>query len=126
MQLAQDIQAYLRVQMPLWRDRYPGVENMHVAVMGCVVNGPGECEGADIAIFAGDQENLDVLDFELDIDNFPCPQCDGDGTITFDMLPVAEVMEPTTAHERYNQPSNEDVTRIESGIKHLLEVGGIA
>jgi (E)-4-hydroxy-3-methylbut-2-enyl-diphosphate synthase len=48
--LAQDIQAYLREQMPVWRDRYPGVENLKVAVMGCVVNGPGESKQANIGI----------------------------------------------------------------------------
>ncbi len=49
-QLAQDIQAYLREQMPHWRGRYRGVENMSVAVMGCVVNGPGESKHANIGI----------------------------------------------------------------------------
>ena len=49
-QLAGDIQEYLRAQMPLWRDRYPGVEDMSVAVMGCVVNGPGESKHANIGI----------------------------------------------------------------------------
>ncbi len=48
--LAQQIEAYLRRQMPLWRDRYPGVEHLQVAVMGCVVNGPGESKLADIGI----------------------------------------------------------------------------
>ncbi len=48
--LAQDIQAYLRAQMPEWRTRYPGVETMQVAVMGCVVNGPGESKHANIGI----------------------------------------------------------------------------
>jgi (E)-4-hydroxy-3-methylbut-2-enyl-diphosphate synthase len=48
--LAQDIQTYLREQMPNWRKRYPGVENMDVAVMGCVVNGPGESKQANIGI----------------------------------------------------------------------------
>ena len=48
--LAQDIQGYLRGQMPGWRRRYPGVENMTVAVMGCVVNGPGESKMANIGI----------------------------------------------------------------------------
>jgi len=48
--LAQDIQAYLRNQMPVWRNRYPGVEDLTVAVMGCVVNGPGESKQADIGI----------------------------------------------------------------------------
>ncbi|MFZ1907694.1 MAG: flavodoxin-dependent (E)-4-hydroxy-3-methylbut-2-enyl-diphosphate synthase [Burkholderiales bacterium] len=49
-QLAGRIEAYLRAQMPLWRERYPGVEQMRVAVMGCVVNGPGESKHADIGI----------------------------------------------------------------------------
>ena len=49
-ELAQKIQAYLRQQMPIWRTEYPGVENMSVAVMGCVVNGPGESKLANIGI----------------------------------------------------------------------------
>jgi (E)-4-hydroxy-3-methylbut-2-enyl-diphosphate synthase len=49
-ELAASIQAYLRTQMPVWKNQYPGVENMHVAVMGCVVNGPGESRHADIGI----------------------------------------------------------------------------
>ena len=49
-QLAQDIQTYLREQMPTWRKQYPGVEEMDVAVMGCVVNGPGESKHANIGI----------------------------------------------------------------------------
>jgi (E)-4-hydroxy-3-methylbut-2-enyl-diphosphate synthase len=48
--LADRIQSYLREQMPQWRSRYPGVETMRVAVMGCVVNGPGESKHADIGI----------------------------------------------------------------------------
>jgi len=48
--LAQEIQAYLRDQMPVWKDKYKGVENMEVAVMGCVVNGPGESKNANIGI----------------------------------------------------------------------------
>jgi (E)-4-hydroxy-3-methylbut-2-enyl-diphosphate synthase len=48
--LAQDIQTYLREQMPIWRTRYPGVEALQVAVMGCVVNGPGESKQANIGI----------------------------------------------------------------------------
>ena len=48
--LADRIQTYLRNQMPVWRDQYPGVESMNVAVMGCVVNGPGESRHADIGI----------------------------------------------------------------------------
>lgn len=48
--MAEDIQAYLREQMPIWRAKYPGVEEMRVAVMGCVVNGPGESKHANIGI----------------------------------------------------------------------------
>lgn len=49
-ELAQDIQAYVRTQMPIWREQYPGVEDMSLAVMGCVVNGPGESKHANIGI----------------------------------------------------------------------------
>jgi (E)-4-hydroxy-3-methylbut-2-enyl-diphosphate synthase len=49
-QLAQDIQSHLRIQMPEWRKHFPGVEEMTVAVMGCVVNGPGESKHANIGI----------------------------------------------------------------------------
>ncbi len=49
-ELASDIQAYLRDQMPAWKERYAGVEEMKVAVMGCVVNGPGESKHANIGI----------------------------------------------------------------------------
>jgi len=49
-ELASSIQSFLRDQMPIWRNRYPGVESMQVAVMGCVVNGPGESRHADIGI----------------------------------------------------------------------------
>ena len=49
-ELAERIQSFLREQMPVWRERYPGVETMSVAVMGCVVNGPGESKMANIGI----------------------------------------------------------------------------
>jgi (E)-4-hydroxy-3-methylbut-2-enyl-diphosphate synthase len=49
-ELAKQIDDYLRAQMPVWRARYPGVEKMKVAVMGCIVNGPGESKHADIGI----------------------------------------------------------------------------
>jgi (E)-4-hydroxy-3-methylbut-2-enyl-diphosphate synthase len=49
-QMAEDIQTYLREQMPVWRQSHPGVEEMKVAVMGCVVNGPGESKHANIGI----------------------------------------------------------------------------
>jgi len=49
-ELAQKIERYLREQLPQWRQQYPGVESMNVAVMGCVVNGPGESTHANIGI----------------------------------------------------------------------------
>jgi (E)-4-hydroxy-3-methylbut-2-enyl-diphosphate synthase len=49
-ELTQDIQSYVRDSMPVWRERYPGVEELKLAVMGCVVNGPGESKHANIGI----------------------------------------------------------------------------
>ena len=49
-ELAQDIQTYVRTRMPEWREAYPGFENLTLAVMGCIVNGPGESKHADIGI----------------------------------------------------------------------------
>ncbi len=57
-ELAQSIQSYLRAQMPIWREQYTGVEEMNVAVMGCIVNGPGESKMANIGIsLPGSGEN---------------------------------------------------------------------
>ncbi|MBU6491594.1 MAG: flavodoxin-dependent (E)-4-hydroxy-3-methylbut-2-enyl-diphosphate synthase [Burkholderiales bacterium] len=57
-ELAAQIQDYLRAQIPVWKVQYPGVENMHVAVMGCIVNGPGESKQANIGIsLPGSGEN---------------------------------------------------------------------
>ena len=49
-EMADEIQIYLRSQMPIWKTRYPGVEELNVAVMGCIVNGPGESKHSDIGI----------------------------------------------------------------------------
>jgi (E)-4-hydroxy-3-methylbut-2-enyl-diphosphate synthase len=49
-ELAEKIEGYLREEMPRWRERYPGVEGLNVAVMGCIVNGPGESKHADVGI----------------------------------------------------------------------------
>ena len=49
-ELADRIESYLKAQMPVWKARYPGVEDLNVAVMGCIVNGPGESKHADIGI----------------------------------------------------------------------------
>ncbi|MDE2140649.1 MAG: flavodoxin-dependent (E)-4-hydroxy-3-methylbut-2-enyl-diphosphate synthase, partial [Gammaproteobacteria bacterium] len=62
--LAQDIQSYIRTRMPDWKKGYAGVEAMHVAVMGCVVNGPGESKHANIGISlpgTGEQPNAPVF-----------------------------------------------------------------
>ena len=48
--LARDIQSFIHTSMPEWKKRYPGVETLNVAVMGCIVNGPGESKHADIGI----------------------------------------------------------------------------
>jgi (E)-4-hydroxy-3-methylbut-2-enyl-diphosphate synthase len=64
--LAQQIQAYLRNQMPLWKTQYPGVESMKVAVMGCVVNGPGESKLADIGISLPGTNELPVAPVYVD------------------------------------------------------------
>jgi (E)-4-hydroxy-3-methylbut-2-enyl-diphosphate synthase len=48
--MADRVQSHIRERMPQWRERYPGVEEMKVAVMGCVVNGPGESKHANIGI----------------------------------------------------------------------------
>jgi (E)-4-hydroxy-3-methylbut-2-enyl-diphosphate synthase len=49
-ELAKDIQGHIEARMPVWRERYPGVVELKVAVMGCIVNGPGESKHADIGI----------------------------------------------------------------------------
>ena len=64
--LAQQIQAYLRNQMPLWKTQYPGVETMKVAVMGCVVNGPGESKLANIGISLPGTNELPVAPVYVD------------------------------------------------------------
>ena len=64
--LAQQIQSYLRNQMPLWKTQYPGVEKMKVAVMGCVVNGPGESKLADIGISLPGTNELPVAPVYVD------------------------------------------------------------
>lgn len=49
-ELAQDIETFLRDEMPVWKEKYPGVEELNLAVMGCIVNGPGESKHADVGI----------------------------------------------------------------------------
>ena len=79
-ELAQSIQFYLRAQMPVWRLQYPGVEDLKVAVMGCVVNGPGESKLADIGISLPGTGEVPV-----------CPvYVDGEKTVTLKGEHVAE------------------------------------
>jgi (E)-4-hydroxy-3-methylbut-2-enyl-diphosphate synthase len=65
-ELAQKIEGYLRDQMPLWQKEFPGVEEMRVAVMGCVVNGPGESKHADIGISLPGTNELPVAPVYVD------------------------------------------------------------
>ena len=65
-ELAQKIESFLRNQMPVWRASYPGVEEMRVAVMGCVVNGPGESKHADIGISLPGTNELPVAPVYVD------------------------------------------------------------
>ena len=64
--LADKIQNYLREQMPVWRETYPGVETMKVAVMGCVVNGPGESKLANIGISLPGKDESPVTTVYID------------------------------------------------------------
>ena len=66
LELAEKIQSYLRAQMPVWKSSYPGVEEMRVAVMGCVVNGPGESKHADIGISLPGTNELPVAPVYVD------------------------------------------------------------
>ena len=65
-ELAQKIELFLRTQMPVWRERHPGVEDMRVAVMGCVVNGPGESKHANIGISLPGTNELPVAPVYVD------------------------------------------------------------
>jgi (E)-4-hydroxy-3-methylbut-2-enyl-diphosphate synthase len=96
-ELAERIQAYLRTQMPVWKARYPGVESMQVAVMGCVVNGPGESKHADIGIsLPGSGENPVAPVY-----------VDGEKTVTLKGETIAEDFERIVeqyVHSRYGAP----------------------
>ncbi len=79
-ELAQRIQEFLRVQMPLWKRSYPGVEEMKVAVMGCVVNGPGESKHADVGISLPGTNEVPVAPVYVD----------GEKTVTLKGARIAE------------------------------------
>ena len=85
--LADKIQTYLRAQMPHWRTRYPGVENMTVAVMGCVVNGPGESKMANVGISLPGTGEIPVAPVYVD----------GQKTVTLKGDDIAEAFEQIVA-----------------------------
>lgn len=86
--LAQDIQSFLRHQMPVWKGKYKGVEEMEVAVMGCVVNGPGESKNANIGIsLPGTGENPVAPVYE-----------DGEKTVTLKGDRIAEEFQKLVEH----------------------------
>lgn len=78
-ELADEIQDYLREMMPIWRDVYPGVEEMNVAVMGCVVNGPGESRNANIGISLPGTFEEPKAPVYMDGDHFKTLRGDGIG-----------------------------------------------
>ncbi|HEU4646690.1 MAG TPA: flavodoxin-dependent (E)-4-hydroxy-3-methylbut-2-enyl-diphosphate synthase [Burkholderiales bacterium] len=87
-ELAARIQDYLREQMPHWRARYPGVEDMRVAVMGCVVNGPGESKHADIGISLPGTNEVPVAPVYVD----------GEKTVTLKGERIAEEFQAIVEH----------------------------
>lgn len=102
-ELADRIQSYLRAQMPHWRERYPGVEDMHVAVMGCVVNGPGESKHANIGIsLPGSGENPVAPVY---VDGVKTVTLKGDNIAAeFQLLVEQYVQKNYTANSQHAQP----------------------
>ncbi len=104
-ELAESIQSFLRSQMPVWKASYPGVESMQVAVMGCVVNGPGESKHADVGISLPGADEAPVAPVFVD----------GERTVTLKGDRIAEEFQAIVeayVHRRYgrlvaaaNQPS---------------------
>jgi (E)-4-hydroxy-3-methylbut-2-enyl-diphosphate synthase len=96
-ELAEKIQSYLREKMPTWRTAHPGAENMRVAVMGCVVNGPGESKHANIGISLPGTNETPVAPVYVD----------GDRSVTLKGARIAEEFQAIV--ERYvakNYPSS--------------------
>ena len=93
-ELAQKIESYLRAQMPVWRAAYPGAESMRVAVMGCVVNGPGESKHANIGISLPGTNEVPVAPVYVD----------GSKTVTLKGERIAEEFQAIVekyVHEKY-------------------------
>jgi (E)-4-hydroxy-3-methylbut-2-enyl-diphosphate synthase len=111
-ELAMDIQTYLRNQMPIWRKDYPGVESMNVAVMGCVVNGPGESKLANIGISLPGTGEVPVAPVFVD----------GEKTVTLKGDHIAEAFQKiveTYVHENYAQGGK---LRVEYPVSNLDKV----
>jgi len=109
--LASDIQHYLRAKMPDWRVSYPGVEDMHVAVMGCVVNGPGESKQANIGISLPGSGERPVAPVYVD----------GEKTVTLKGEHIAEEFQ--TIVEKYvqqNYGENGVLRRVSSSTKNKI------
>ena len=95
-ELAESIQAFLRAQMPVWKASYPGVESMQVAVMGCVVNGPGESKHADVGISLPGADEAPVAPVFVD----------GERTVTLKGERIAEEFQAIVegyVHRRYGR-----------------------
>ena len=100
-ELAASIQTFLREQMPVWRSRHPGVESMQVAVMGCVVNGPGESRHADIGISLPGADEAPVAPVFID----------GERTVTLKGERIAEEFQAIVedyVRRRYGAPTVRD------------------
>ena len=106
-ELAEKIQGYLRDQMPVWKAQYPGVEDMHVAVMGCVVNGPGESKLANIGISLPGSGETPVAPVFVD----------GKKTVTLKGARIAEEFQAIVeeyVRERYGSPLAPRASRLKS------------
>lgn len=108
-ELAQKIQRYLREQMPVWRKQYPGVESMSVAVMGCVVNGPGESKLANIGISLPGTGEVPVAPVFVD----------GEKTVTLKGDAIAEEFQAIV--EDYVQKNYAEGGRLRQEFKALSE-----
>ena len=107
-ELADRIQRYLREQMPVWKLHYPGVEAMQVAVMGCIVNGPGESRHADIGISLPGADEAPVAPVFID----------GERSVTLKGERIAEEFQAIVndyVRRRYGQPAGGTARGGESG-----------
>ena len=109
-ELADRIQSYLRAQMPVWRERFPGVENMHVAVMGCVVNGPGESKHANVGIsLPGSGENPVAPVY---VDGRKTVTLKGDNIAAEFQSIVERYVEARYSRKRAGQPATEETDTV--------------